>query len=655
LQRSAIEPFVVRRLKRDIYEADGRTPRFVARDPVIGLPVELSMAEHALHDQVMATIRDLRETARSVKGEERTRIDFLATIVRKRLASSRASLARTVENRRDSVGATLETMRARRDLLRRARSGDPLTTEEQGQLELDLHATSIDAARRRIGRASRRNEAERDLFDDLVNFVKQLGNEPETKIEVLVQHITEAQDEDPEENVLVFSEYRDTVEDLVKKLRERLDASVLELHGESENRNEILHRFSTTGGLVLVATDVASEGLNLQARCRTIVHYDLPWNPNRLEQRNGRIDRYGQRRAPRIAYLYAKDTYDGELLNILVRKLERQIAALGSVGDVLGALQPRRLDDLFSRTENAMTPELRLESERRVEDLLDTAVAPKALATLVTPTRGIRIVERPGLGAFVAGAIRQCGGEASIDHEELSIKRLPLGWRAEGIEMRYALGSEASGPLLSDQAPLVRMAINALREQRYDAKADPRVAAIVSATAGLPTVLGTFVIAVRARDGGLVEELAAYGSTEGGAAFSADHLIAASDVMEPGDLAARARSTFAGWWERALEQLGAAAMTRTTALCELIGSQRREQTRRARQQLGDWFAAECRVAREAAGVGGLALLSEDPPVVRRRIMALEAEHVRQSDALDAYADVSAAPPDLLGALLVMPA
>lgn len=655
LQRSAIEPFVVRRLKRDIYEADGRTPRFIPREVVVGLPVALSAAERALHDDVMATIRDLRETARAVKGEERTRIDFLATIVRKRLASSRAALARTAENRRETVHATLETMRARRDLLRRARSGEPLTTEEQAQLELDLHAASIDAARRRISRATRRSEAERDLFDDLVTSIAQLAHEPETKVEVLAQHLAVAHEEDPDENLLVFSEYRDTVEDLGTKLRERFGAKVLVLHGESDDRNELLQRFSSSGGLILIATDVASEGLNLQARCRTIVHYDLPWNPNRLEQRNGRIDRYGQRRSPRIAYLYAADTYDGELLNILVRKIERQIAALGSVGDVLGALQPRRLDDLFGRTEDSMTPLLRIESERRIDDLLSGAVAPKALSTIATPSRDVRVVERPALGPFVAGAIRQCGGEAELNGAQLTIKRLPLGWRADGIELHYALGEGASGPMLSEQAPLVRSAINALRELRYDLKADPRVAAVVSSVVGTPTLVGTFVIAVRARDGGLVEELAAYGSTETGDAFPADHLIAVSDAPEPDGLAARAQSAFSGWWDAAFERLGALALSRTEALCKRVAGERAEQARRARQQLGDWFAAECRVAREAAGIGGLALAGEEPLAVRRRIAAMEAEHARQREALDAYADISAVAPDSLGALLVMPA
>jgi len=61
---------------------------------------------------------------------------------------------------------------------------------------------------------------------------------------------------------------------------------------------------------VLVATDAAGEGLNLQKHCHRIIHFELPWNPNRLEQRNGRIDRYGQQHTPVIGFLYARDTYE---------------------------------------------------------------------------------------------------------------------------------------------------------------------------------------------------------------------------------------------------------------------------------------------------------------------------------------------------------
>src|SRR5262249_912331 len=78
--------------------------------------------------------------------------------------------------------------------------------------------------------------------------------------------------------------------------------------------------------------------------------YELPFNPNRMIQRQGRVDRYGQTRPCRFGFLYAKDTYEGEVLARLFTKIEAQIARLGSVGDVLGALQADRIEDMLSRS-----------------------------------------------------------------------------------------------------------------------------------------------------------------------------------------------------------------------------------------------------------------------------------------------------------------
>ena len=87
---------------------------------------------------------------------------------------------------------------------------------------------------------------------------------------------------------------------------------------------------------MLLATDAAGEGLNLQDCCHVVVHYELPWNPNRLEQRNGRVDRYGQQQVVEISYLYLEDTRDEEILQRLREKLAEITRQLGSSSDVLG-------------------------------------------------------------------------------------------------------------------------------------------------------------------------------------------------------------------------------------------------------------------------------------------------------------------------------
>jgi hypothetical protein len=89
----------------------------------------------------------------------------------------------------------------------------------------------------------------------------------------------------------------------------------------------------------LLATDAASEGLNLQHHCRRVIHVELPWNPNRLEQRNGRVDRYGQTRPPIIRYLYYPESPEDDVLARLVEKIERMAQDYVSTPDVLGVIQ----------------------------------------------------------------------------------------------------------------------------------------------------------------------------------------------------------------------------------------------------------------------------------------------------------------------------
>jgi superfamily II DNA or RNA helicase len=127
------------------------------------------------------------------------------------------------------------------------------------------------------------------------------------------------------ESAIVFTEYRDTLMQLAGTL-----PPALHLHGglTPAARAEVQRRFNAEGGLLL-ATDAAAEGLNLQHRCRVVVNYELPWNPARLEQRIGRVDRIGQRRRVHAITLVARDTAEDLVIANLARRLERIAATLG--------------------------------------------------------------------------------------------------------------------------------------------------------------------------------------------------------------------------------------------------------------------------------------------------------------------------------------
>jgi superfamily II DNA or RNA helicase len=136
------------------------------------------------------------------------------------------------------------------------------------------------------------------------------------------------------EPAIVFTEYRDTLE----SLRAATGADTAILHGGMDRfeRADAVREFTSGRARVLLATDAAGEGLNLQPRCRLVINLELPWNPMRLEQRIGRVDRIGQRRTVHAINLLALGTPESDVLARLAVRLDRARRGLGPVDDVLG-------------------------------------------------------------------------------------------------------------------------------------------------------------------------------------------------------------------------------------------------------------------------------------------------------------------------------
>ena len=178
-----------------------------------------------------------------------------------------------------------------------------------------------------------------------------------------------------DEKWLIFSEHRDTVEYLV----ERLEALgyvglVASIHGRMswEAREEQVERFrDPTGARFLVATDAAGEGINLQF-CRLMVNYDIPWNPARLEQRMGRIHRYGQKHDVRIVNLISTNTREGRVLKVLLERLDliRKQLRSDKVFDVIGRLFENR--SLREHIQDALSEEGERRACLRLRDDLST-------------------------------------------------------------------------------------------------------------------------------------------------------------------------------------------------------------------------------------------------------------------------------------------
>ncbi|HOJ11871.1 MAG TPA: helicase-related protein [Clostridiales bacterium] len=156
------------------------------------------------------------------------------------------------------------------------------------------------------------------------------------------------------EKLIIFTEHRDTLRYLADKIRSLLgnEEAVVTIHGGMlrDERRKVEELFKQDKDVrILIATDAAGEGINLQ-RAHLMVNYDLPWNPNRLEQRFGRIHRIGQTEVCHLWNLVSKETREGMVFQRLFEKLEQEREALkGKVFDVLGKVtfNNRSLRDLL--------------------------------------------------------------------------------------------------------------------------------------------------------------------------------------------------------------------------------------------------------------------------------------------------------------------
>jgi superfamily II DNA or RNA helicase len=185
-------------------------------------------------------------------------------------------------------------------------------------------------------------EEERERLRTLVNLAAR-ASRGESKLHALRRLLTRTR-----EAAIVFTEYRDTLEQLKSALEFR---ETLVLHGglTMSERRETLKIFSTSPAKVLLATDAASEGLNLHDRCRLVVNVELPWTPLRLEQRVGRVDRIGQTRRVHAIHLVAGGTTEDRIVARVLARSARASAAL-SAASALGEhhVASRVMDDSFA-------------------------------------------------------------------------------------------------------------------------------------------------------------------------------------------------------------------------------------------------------------------------------------------------------------------
>ncbi|GAA0913371.1 helicase SNF2 family protein [Virgisporangium aurantiacum] len=361
----ALQDTVVRRLKRDIVNADG-TRRFVERRTQ-ELAVEYPEDERNVHAMLNEFTALRRKRLKAQRGQRAA--DLVTLLLKKRLFSSPAAFAHTVavytETLRTKVGSAT-TVPARFD---EDEWYDDFI-EEVGTLDDEELAETEDSALSISGRLTPEPvEDELALLRQMDNWARAHEGRPDAKAEKLVQFLVAVCRPDGKlwtnERVAIFTEYRDTQIWLEQLLRSRGlgEERLALLYGGMDGDERELLRLAFQADPVehpvriLLATDAASEGIDLQNHCHRLVNYEIPFNPNKLEQRIGRIDRYGQRNPPEIFHFVgvgwekASNSFEADLefLSRVARKVADMEADLGRVNAVLAeAVQQRMLGRLDS-------------------------------------------------------------------------------------------------------------------------------------------------------------------------------------------------------------------------------------------------------------------------------------------------------------------
>lgn len=562
---------VVRRLKAHVRDPITGRPLFRERT-VTPLPITLTPEADArvlaFHQALAALI------APRLRRGSRTRhpADTLAFVgLLKRSVSTLRACVNTLavvaerhaafDTPRDGTGEEAALRRDRARALRAyrkrlSRHGVLSAADERDQAELEAQ-----------GMAAELHEAPEGDTAAALRALIRLGEAAaaeDPKLRALAADIRAIRAAEPEANILIYTEYADSQDAARDHLRAdpAIGGAILTISGADpdDRRSAAADRFGTEAPIVLISTDSLAEGLNLHQRCRHLIHLDLPYNPNRLEQRNGRIDRYGQRHAPDIRYPYLAGTFEERLLLRLIAKYERARLALDVMPETIGATADgaelgRGLVEGFAEEQEPLFPPRPspIRGLDRVAEDADAAAYRDLLHEIDRAYAGFeRMAARhgwlTGLGAASAtrppaGATRSAGGCAPLDflREAIALDGgsagtddtepggvcallvPPAAWHADlsglpghdpatgGLRvtadpglLRDAQGREVACPGWAH--PLVRRAAERMRMEAQDGP-DPRIA-VARGQEG-PAVLLTYALDLRDGTGSALRDVIA--------------------------------------------------------------------------------------------------------------------------------------------------
>jgi superfamily II DNA or RNA helicase len=362
--KQRISEVVVRRLKRELNQLDeqaGRAPRFGDRIPE---PVPLYFG--AKEKRLSAAFGEFRAAVKSAiaraKKTDQLAGSFAVEVLNKRLLSCPYTLANSWYRfkegiERDELAELAEVQAAKRATL------EDLDDDRETEGRLQHAAKTTGAWLKPLVPHLSEELANVDRALEQLNLVpptpdSQLPTPSEDmrweRLLILIkQYLRNGTEWVKSDRLVIFTEYKTTLDYLERRLKETFKKdpqAIRVLYGglPDKDREEIKQAFNDPDDpvRVLVATDAASEGLNLQETAHLILHYDIPWNPARLDQRNGRLDRHGQARDVIVFHFTSEDDADLKFLAHVVSKVNTIREELGSMGEVFDAAFQRRFVDL---------------------------------------------------------------------------------------------------------------------------------------------------------------------------------------------------------------------------------------------------------------------------------------------------------------------
>ncbi|MGW3467688.1 DISARM system SNF2-like helicase DrmD [Saccharopolyspora sp. NPDC000995] len=467
---------MVRRLKRSLPPKWDGSPRFSVRK-VDYLPVAYSPSERDAHGLLVEYIGSRRSTATGKAA--RNAADFVTTLLKRRLFSSAKAFHHTVEKHLQTMSTRKEPTDAQGgQLLLRDWSDKLDETAEDDAAYAETEAEMLNA----VGKSAPPLSAhERKLLTELRDWARDAQDRGDAKFAALLSWLKPIVpvDGDSVERVIIFTEYRDTQ----RWIFERLLAAgypkqwLAQLYGgqDEKEREHVKNVFTADPALdevrILIATDAASEGINLQWHCHRVLHWEIPWNPNRMEQRNGRVDRHGQR-APEVEvrHFVPKDwqssTFDTgsledelDFLRVAVEKVDRIREDLGSAGEVITAQVEQKMlgrrtewqtaDQEIDRRASRARLRVRRDLARDVEKLTEALTSSRSQLDLTAGT--IEQVVRTALRLAHRKDLGEAPTPAGLNVPVFRLPELPGAWAAARNDgLRHPV-TGAERPITFDQ------------------------------------------------------------------------------------------------------------------------------------------------------------------------------------------------------------